>query len=77
MAAASAFDGRQNEVERRFPQVGDVANLAGQVKQVRYDVWHWCSEVGAASRAARSNWLSLRWLRKSASARRTYITAEL
>ena len=33
--------GREHEVERRFEQVGDVGNLAGQVEQVRYDVWHW------------------------------------
>jgi hypothetical protein len=31
---------RQDEVEGRLKQVGHLANLAGQVEQVRYDVWH-------------------------------------
>ena len=33
--------GGQNQFERGLQQVGDVANLARQVEQVRYDVWHW------------------------------------
>ena len=41
MAAASAFVAVMTRSSDRLEQFVDVGSLAGQVEQVRYDVWHW------------------------------------